>query len=97
MFYKKGVLRNFAKFTGKQLSQSLFFNKVAVLRPATSLKKRLWPRCFSVNFAKFFRTLFFTKAPPVATSEYELLQRQSDLNYKYETYSRIQNTVKHLR
>ena len=32
---KKGVLRNFAKFTGKHLCQSLFFNKVAGLRPAT--------------------------------------------------------------
>ena len=29
MFCKKGVLRNFTKFTGKQLWQSLFFNKVA--------------------------------------------------------------------
>ena len=27
--YKKDVLKNFAKFTEKQLSQSLFFNKVA--------------------------------------------------------------------
>ena len=26
---KQVVLRNFAKFTGKQLRQSLFFNKVA--------------------------------------------------------------------
>ena len=26
---KKGFLRNFAKFTGKHLCQSLFFNKVA--------------------------------------------------------------------
>ena len=26
---KKAVLRNFAKFTGKHLCQSLFFNKVA--------------------------------------------------------------------
>ena len=31
---KKGVLRNFAKFTGKYLCQCLFFNKVAGLRPA---------------------------------------------------------------
>ena len=30
-FCKKGVLRNFAKFTGKLLSQSLFFNHVAGL------------------------------------------------------------------
>ena len=28
------------------------------LRPATSLKKRLWHRCFPVNFAKFLRTPF---------------------------------------
>ena len=38
---KKGVLKNFAKFTGKQLRQSLFFNKVAVVRPETLLKKKL--------------------------------------------------------
>ena len=28
------------------------------LRPATLLKKRLWQRCFPVNFAKFLRTPF---------------------------------------
>ena len=55
---KKGVLRNFAKFTGKYLCQSLFFNKIAGLGPATLLKKRLWHRCFPVNFAKFLRTPF---------------------------------------
>ena len=55
---KKGVLRNFTKFRGKRLCQSLFFNKVAGLRPATLLKKRLWHRCFPVNFAKFLRTPF---------------------------------------
>ena len=31
VFCKKGVLKNFAKFTGKHLSQSLFFNNVAGL------------------------------------------------------------------
>ena len=55
---RKGVLRNFAKFTGKHLCQSLFFNKVAGLRPAVLLKKRLWHRCFPVNLAKFVRTVF---------------------------------------
>ena len=55
---RKGVLRNFAKFTGKHLWQSLFFNKVAGLRPATLLKKRFWHRCFPVNFAKFRRASF---------------------------------------
>ena len=42
VFCKKCILRNFAKFTGKYLCQSLFFNKVAGLMPATLLKKRLW-------------------------------------------------------
>ena len=32
---RKGVLRNIAKFTGNHLCQSLFFNKVAGLSPAT--------------------------------------------------------------
>ena len=31
VFFEKGVLRNFAKFTGKYLCQSLFFNYVAGL------------------------------------------------------------------
>ena len=31
VFYEKGVLRNFAKFTEKHLCQGLFFNKVADL------------------------------------------------------------------
>ena len=49
------------KFSGKYLCQSLFFNKVAGLRPASLLKKRLWHRCFPVNFAKFLRTPFVTE------------------------------------
>ena len=59
VFCKKGFLRNFTKFTGKHLCQSLFFNKVPGLRPATLLKKGLWHRCFTVNFVKFLRTPFY--------------------------------------
>ena len=54
---RKRGFRNLAKFTGKSLCQSLFFNKVAG-RPATLLEKKLWHRCFPVNFAKFLRTPF---------------------------------------
>ena len=50
---RKGVLRNFAKFTGKHLCQGL--------RPATLLKTRLWRRCFPVDFGKFLRTTFLEK------------------------------------
>ena len=56
---QKGVLRNFTKLTGKHLCQSFFFNKVPALRPATLLKRRIWHRCFPVNFVKFLRTPFF--------------------------------------
>ena len=52
---RKGVLRNFAKFTGKHLCQSLFF----VLSPETLLKKRLWHRCFPMNFC--VKNTFFTE------------------------------------
>ena len=51
MFCKKGVLRNFSKFTRKYLCQSL----------AIFLKKRLWHRCFPVIFANFLRIPFFTE------------------------------------
>ena len=47
---RKGVLRNFTKFTGKHLCQRLFFNKVAGLSPTTLVKKRLWPQAY--NFVK---------------------------------------------
>ena len=47
---KKGVLRDFTKFTRKHLYQSL--------RPATLLTKRLGQRYSFVNFAKFLRTTF---------------------------------------
>ena len=58
VFCKKGVSKNFTKFTGKHLCQSLFLNKVADLSTATLLKRRLWYRCFPVNFAKYLRTSF---------------------------------------
>ena len=55
---RKGVLRSFAKLTGKHKCHSLFFNKVTGLRLVTLLKKRLWHRCYPVNLAKFPRTPF---------------------------------------
>ena len=53
---KRVALKNFAKFTGKHLCRSLFFNKVA--KPATLLKKTLRYRYFPVNFAKFLSVTF---------------------------------------
>ena len=57
MFYKNRC--KFRKIHRKTLVlEFLFFNKVAGLRDKTLLKKRLWHRCFPVNFAKFLRTPF---------------------------------------
>ena len=50
LFFNKVADLNFAKFTGKHLCRSLYFNKVASLGPATLLKRKLWHRCFPVNF-----------------------------------------------
>ena len=47
VFCKNGVLKNFAKFTGKYICQSLFFNKIADMRPATLLKRGSWQRYFT--------------------------------------------------
>ena len=37
MIYQKVVLKDVAKFTGKHLYHSFFFNKIAGLRPTTLL------------------------------------------------------------
>ena len=57
-YVPKGVIKNFAKLTRKQLCQSLFFNKVAGPRPAILLRKRFWHRCFPVSLAKLLLTPF---------------------------------------
>ena len=49
VFCRKSALRNFANLTVKHLDQSFFLKK-------TLLKKRLWHRYFTVNFAKFLRS-----------------------------------------
>ena len=45
----KGVLRNFAKFTGKHLCQSLYFNKVAGLRDYSKEREQYFKRAFSTG------------------------------------------------
>ena len=57
VFYKKGVNKNFAQFTGKHLYQSLFFNKEAVAQ------------VFSCEFCKIFKNTFFTEHPRATASE----------------------------
>ena len=76
----KGVLKHFAKFSWKHQGQSLFFNKVGGLRPATLLKKRLWYSCFPVNFAKFLRISFFIE--PTSNDYFWIICSSSQLTFK---------------
>ena len=62
VFCKKDVLRNFAKFTGKHLCQSLFFNKVAEPSPCNFNTKRLQRRRFC-EFCETFKNTFFYRTP----------------------------------
>ena len=57
MFCKSGFLRNFPKFSGKHLCQSLFFNKVAGIAGNYIKKETLVP----VNFVIFLRAPFLRK------------------------------------
>ena len=53
MFFKIGVLKRFAIFTGKKLRWSLFEIKLQDWRPTFLLKNRLQYRWFQVNIPKF--------------------------------------------
>ena len=61
-YIRKGVLENFAKFTGKHLCQSLFLNKIEGLRPAAFFKMRLWHRGAFLWILRIFKNTIFT--PP---------------------------------
>ena len=54
----KPILNDFAKFTGKHMCQSLFFNKAV---GCNFIKKETLAQVFFVLFAKFSRTPFSTE------------------------------------
>ena len=59
MFCKKGVLKNFAKVTGKQDSDK------------KEKKKEILAQVFSCEFCEIFKNTFFYRTPPVAASVFE--------------------------
>ena len=84
MFCKKVVLRNFAKFTGKHLCQSFFFDKVAgqihrktpvpdsffICRPEACnfINKKTLAEVFSCEFCKISTNILSNKTPLMAAS-----------------------------
>ena len=91
MFFKTGVLKNFAIFTGKHLCWNHFLIKLQDWRPAFLFKKRLQHRCFSVITAKFLRTAFFPKFYLMIISYYCKIRRR---NRKKFTIDRSKFLVK---
>ena len=67
-FIKIGVLKNFAKFTGKHLCQNLFFNKAAGLRAPTLKKKKALAQVFSCEFCEIYKNIYFYRTHLVAAS-----------------------------
>ena len=60
---RKSVLRNFTKFTGKHLCQSLLFNKAR-----NFIKKETLAQVFSCEFSEIFKKAFLHRTPLVAVS-----------------------------
>ena len=63
---KKGVLKNFAKFTGKSLCRKIFLNKVAGS-----------PQVFSCEFCEIFKNSYFVEHLPMAASKSEISPEKS--------------------
>ena len=58
VFCRKGVLKKFAKFTGKHQHQSLWFL-------AGFIKKDTPTKAFSCEFCEISKNIFSSKTPPV--------------------------------
>ena len=58
VFFKKGVLKNFAKFTGKHQCQSLFFDKLQGLGLQLYFKKKTLDQVFSCECSKISNNTF---------------------------------------
>ena len=57
MFYKNVVLNSFTNFTGTNLCQSLFFNKVAGPDVCDFIKKFSLTQVFSYEFCEIFKNI----------------------------------------
>ena len=69
---KRSFLRNFAKFTGKDLCQGLFLNKVAGLRPATLLNFfKTLAQVFYCEFCETSKNTFFTEYLWATASDFD--------------------------
>ena len=70
MFYKKGVLKNFAIFTRKHLCRSLFFINLKTFRPSDQQLYQKGPptQVFSSEHYEFFKNILFVEHLRTAAS-----------------------------
>ena len=68
VFYKKGVLRNFIKFTGKHLCRSPFLIKLP--EACDFIRKETLAQVFSCEFSEISKNSFLYRTPLVAASEW---------------------------
>ena len=96
VFCRKGALRNFAKFTGKHLHRSLFFNRP---KACNFIKKETLAHLFSCEFCEICKNTFFNRTPPVAAFEncilvfckYNFLQEKYKYLHVFFTFQSIIN------
>ena len=75
---KKGFLKNFPKFTGKHLRQSLFFNKVVGLTPLAQV--------FPCEFCEISKNIFFTEHLSTSAKRYLLtFNKEPRVNYEQKS------------
>ena len=64
---KKSISKKFAKSTGKHLWHSLFFNKIASLRPGTLLRKSVFLWFLKILRTSFYRTVWKNPSKHIST------------------------------
>ena len=94
VFCKNDVLRNFPKFIGKHLCQSLIFNKVAD-QACNFIKNETLAQVFSCEFCKISKSTFSYRIPPVAAAEKIFyLTRENSVNMNdYQTTSNLEKLL----
>ena len=79
MFFKVGVLKNFANFTGKHLCWSLFLIKLQAWRHGTQPTQ-----LFPMKFAKFFWTFFYRTSAVAASGNWKTFHCLSIFYYHHD-------------
>ena len=87
MFFKIGILKNFANFIGKHLRWSLFLIKSQSQGPATLLKRDSNTGDFC-KICEIFKNTFFYRTPPVAASEERIAEEVRNFPCLYDKGNR---------